>query len=121
MRPEGGIVLTGMRDKPDQHAWVGRIMQAITWISDCERGHAAAGGGCRREEAHGLFNDGCRVGELVEQIRILGDPTCSSSWVRTDDVVMFSTDIRENVREAVKEIQDITDRAAGGVVARKQE
>ena len=97
-------MLIGMRDKSDQYAWVSRIMQVITWISDCERGHAAAGDGCRREEAYGLFDDDCRVGKLIEQIRIRGDVTCSFRWVRTDDVIMFSTDIRENVREAVKEI-----------------
>ena len=65
VRPEGGIVLTGMRDEPDQSAWVGRIMQAIAGIGDCERRLAAACGGCCREEAHGFFDDGCGVGELV--------------------------------------------------------
>ncbi len=110
--------MTGVGDQPDQHAGVGRVTQTVTRIGDREGGFTPTGGGSCGKEAHGFFDCSRDVGELVEQKRILGNPSRSGlSRVRTQDFVKLGTHMGEHVRVNGENVQDVADGAAGGVVA----
>lgn len=117
MRPEGRIVLAGVRDEPDQHAWVCWIAQTVSRIDDREGGFAATGGGSCGEETHRFFNCGGGVGELIEQEWILGDPSRSLRRVGTKDIVVFSAQPGKYARVNREEVKDVADGTAGGIVA----
>ena len=110
-------MLAGVRDKPDQHAWICWIAQTVSRIDDREGRFAATSGGSCGEETHRFFNCGGGVGELVEQERILGDPSCSLRRVRTKDMVVFSEQPGKHGRVIRDEVKDLANVTAGGVVA----
>ena len=116
--PEGRVAVQGLVVGPDEEAVGGETM------ARAEDGETGVAGARRRgsgEEAKGFFDDGEGEGGLVEEMR--GGTYADGNIFQggAEDRAVFCAEPREGSGRDGEEMKDVAYRAAGGVVAGKNE